>query len=111
MAVVRLKFEPRDVWLGAYFDTVNTRVYICVVPMFPIIIEGSTAAKRALERLRDGGGQLLREDMVTGVKLYLETCRDHGLRPRLRYIVRNAFTYAAFEDMIRRDANVIPFSE
>lgn len=41
---IRLKFEPCDLWVGAYFsyadgrfDTVH-RLYICLVPMLPIVI-------------------------------------------------------------------------
>jgi hypothetical protein len=36
---IRLKFEPRDIWIGAFIDTKNDRLYICVIPMFPIIIQ------------------------------------------------------------------------
>lgn len=42
---VKLKFVPRDLWIGVFIDApmygtyVNTyAVYICIVPMFPIKI-------------------------------------------------------------------------
>ena len=45
---MRIKFEPRDLWVGIFWDragritTLDTdqqqyRVYICLVPMLPII--------------------------------------------------------------------------
>ncbi len=36
---VAVRFEPRDLWVGAYVDTHKLRVYICLLPMFPIIVE------------------------------------------------------------------------
>lgn len=49
---VRLLFEPRDLWVGVYWDREDIgsanglfgcdwRVYICVVPMLPIRISWS----------------------------------------------------------------------
>lgn len=38
---VRLLWEPRDLWLGAYRDTANRRLYVCVLPCLPIVIERS----------------------------------------------------------------------
>lgn len=48
---VRVVFEPRDLWIGAYWDCAPVywrredlifvdryRVFICLVPMFPILI-------------------------------------------------------------------------
>jgi hypothetical protein len=35
---VRVKFEPRDLWLGVFVDTVKRRVYVCLVPMLPVVI-------------------------------------------------------------------------
>jgi hypothetical protein len=38
------KFEPRDLWIGAYWDTYHEAgkkmldVYICIIPMLPIQI-------------------------------------------------------------------------
>ena len=45
---MKIKYEPRDLWIGVYWDragrctTLETdrqhyRVYLCVVPCFPII--------------------------------------------------------------------------
>lgn len=39
MMGVRVKFEPRDLWLGVFVDTAQRRLYICVVPCLPIIVE------------------------------------------------------------------------
>ena len=46
---VRLKFEPRDLWIGVYWNrdyhtrgpgpqgiTVTTDVYVCIVPALPV---------------------------------------------------------------------------
>jgi len=49
---MRLLFEPRDLWIGVYWTptsrttTLNTdrqhyRIYICLVPCFPIVFEFS----------------------------------------------------------------------
>lgn len=44
---IYLKFEPRDLWIGAYWDltkgTVKAtyrclKVYVCIVPMFPLCL-------------------------------------------------------------------------
>jgi hypothetical protein len=44
MPEVKLKFEPRDLWIGAYWNLRQSiespyrllDVYICIVPMLPI---------------------------------------------------------------------------
>lgn len=36
---VRLLWEPRDFWLGAYHDPAKRRLYICVLPCLPVVIE------------------------------------------------------------------------
>ena len=37
---VKLLFEPRDIWVGIYWDKKDESifVYICVVPCFPVRI-------------------------------------------------------------------------
>jgi hypothetical protein len=40
---VRVKFEPRDLWLGVFIDTERRRLYICLVPCFPIIFDRGRA--------------------------------------------------------------------
>lgn len=35
---IRIKFEPRDLWLGLFVDTERRRLYICLVPCFPVVI-------------------------------------------------------------------------
>lgn len=40
---IGIKFEPRDIWLGVYWDPsteAGTRIimfYVCIVPMLPIM--------------------------------------------------------------------------
>lgn len=48
---MKIKFEPRDIWIGLYWDKIEEtwltpvaklcryRFYLCVVPMLPIIWE------------------------------------------------------------------------
>lgn len=43
---VSIKFEPRDIWIGVYWNkpykNINILwIYICIVPMFPIKLEVS----------------------------------------------------------------------
>lgn len=46
---IKIFFEPRDIWVGVFWDLdivdtpygplfENYRVYICIIPMFPIKI-------------------------------------------------------------------------
>jgi hypothetical protein len=37
----RLVWEPRDLWLGVYRDPTRHRVYVCLVPCLPIVLERS----------------------------------------------------------------------
>lgn len=39
---VRIKFEPRDLWIGLYLDHAARTYYLCIVPMLPIIVRLST---------------------------------------------------------------------
>lgn len=41
-----VEFEPRDIWIGLFIDKLvdeygerRQRFYVCVLPMFPIVIE------------------------------------------------------------------------
>lgn len=44
MPEITIKFEPRDVWVGAYWQSIHSiesayrklDVYVCVLPMLPI---------------------------------------------------------------------------
>lgn len=46
---MKVKFEPRDLWIGVYWTRVRTtnlesdfenyRIYVCLVPCFPVIFE------------------------------------------------------------------------
>jgi hypothetical protein len=49
MTRIRIKFEPRDLWVGAFiktewrghnslFDLYTVTVYVCLVPMLPLIL-------------------------------------------------------------------------
>lgn len=48
---VNLEFEPRDLWLGVFFAHSEPaipwtrRVYICLVPCFPIVISWYPAVR------------------------------------------------------------------
>lgn len=35
---IRVRFEPRDLWIGAYVDTERRRLYICLLPCLPIVV-------------------------------------------------------------------------
>ena len=37
---IKSKFEPRDLWVGIFWDKQKLflTVYVCIVPMFPIIL-------------------------------------------------------------------------
>lgn len=48
---IKIKFEPRDIWIGVYWTTnflwtrkesVKTvKIYICIIPCLPIILYGT----------------------------------------------------------------------
>ena len=46
LETIKLKFEPRDLWIGIYWDfqkwarepQSDLRIYICFIPMFPLYI-------------------------------------------------------------------------
>lgn len=36
---ISIKWEPRDIWIGVFNDMkVTDRIYICIIPCFPVII-------------------------------------------------------------------------
>lgn len=61
MPKVRIKFEPRDLWVGVYwdyspksdpddfYDYATLDIYICIVPMLPIKLSWGQSP---LERMR-----------------------------------------------------------
>lgn len=51
---VRLYFEPRDLWIGAYRDTAKRLLYVCPLPCLVVLIRlgPPCPAKPSLE----GGG-------------------------------------------------------
>jgi hypothetical protein len=36
---VEIKFEPRDLWVGVFFDTDKDKLYVCAIPCFPVIVQ------------------------------------------------------------------------
>ena len=46
---VKLKFEPRDLWLGLYVDTKSwpmlLSLYLCLIPCLPVLIQIMRAPK------------------------------------------------------------------
>lgn len=88
MNFVKLKFEPRDIWVGVYVDTNKLRLYVCAVPMFPIII-GMT---------RDINEQVMK-DFKTGARAYISLCMFQHRRPKFVNIMRAGYNYAA----VKRD--------
>lgn len=39
MSRVRVRFEPRDGWVGVYVDTEARRAYVCLLPFLPIVVD------------------------------------------------------------------------
>jgi hypothetical protein len=35
---ISIRYEPRDLWWGIYRDPKHQRIFICIVPCFPIVI-------------------------------------------------------------------------
>lgn len=53
-----MRFERRDLWLGAYFDDgpeLRRRLYVCLVPMLPIVIQWHAPCPVEREIIRLGG--------------------------------------------------------
>lgn len=48
---VRVKFEPRDVWVGVYVAKPEAaipwtrRVYMCLIPMLPLVVSWTPAVR------------------------------------------------------------------
>ena len=36
-----IEFEPRDIWFGLYINTKKKTAYLCLIPMFPLVIDYS----------------------------------------------------------------------
>lgn len=37
--IIRIKFVWYDMWIGAYYDSKYGHLYVCLIPMFPIIFQ------------------------------------------------------------------------
>lgn len=46
---MKIKFEPRDLWIGVYVDTRGRKLYLCVLPCIPIILTLGQRAQRGKE--------------------------------------------------------------
>lgn len=57
---LRVKFEPRDIWIGAFVDTEKRKLYVCVVPCLPIIL--STGEDSRPVRIEDVFAPTVDED-------------------------------------------------
>jgi hypothetical protein len=42
---IRVKFYPRDAWIGAYFDDEERKVVFCLLPCFPIIFDAKPQSR------------------------------------------------------------------
>ncbi len=38
---IKILFDPRDLWIGVYWDKVGyvTRIFVCIIPCLPILFE------------------------------------------------------------------------
>jgi hypothetical protein len=63
---ISIKFDPHDLWIGAYWKVERPRlkVYICLIPMLPICIEVRRALPYRPEDVITYGGMIEPEQTV-----------------------------------------------
>lgn len=93
----RLKFEPRDAWIGAYIDTHSLRAYVCFIPFVPLIIEPEprdAVERYLLDTWHEGGDALLIATWREGGRLYIKGELEFtGGKPRVKDAIRAANMY------------------
>lgn len=94
---LRVKFEPRDLWIGAHVDTKKMRLYVCVVPTLPLVIEPSLHGRTrvVLNRLLElwGDNDIFRE----GIRGYLLYCVKFRKAPTIVGAYRSATEFERHE--------------
>lgn len=92
----RLKFEPRDAWIGAYLDTATPRLFVCAIPFLPLVIEIEPTEpwqKYVLESWREGGDTLIIATWREGGRAHRAACQFHGNKTTIRRTIHAANQY------------------
>lgn len=97
--VARLKFEPRDVWVGVYVDPEALKLYVCPLPMCAVVLEPALHGplRPMLESYRDADRRRWLRMYRIGVKSHLRMSWILRRFPRLRDVHRSSRSYANYE--------------